>query len=95
MAEPTRQVGARIHISPDNAKLRRSWPDPRATTAARWKAHHDPSNLTVDEIRCLAEAAEAYTHMFEVSQRDLLPSHAAIRAHIAHGENGASSEPLI
>jgi hypothetical protein len=83
MAEPTKQVGSRIVISPGNKEQLRSWPDPTIAAEACWKAWHAPQHMTVAEIRRLVSAAQSYAYIFEISQKAFLPTHAAIRAHLA------------
>jgi hypothetical protein len=80
VTEPTKIVPGYIIISPDDPECRRTWPDPRASEEARWKASHDPTALTLAEIRQLATAAQTYAHIFGISQRQFLPTHSAIRA---------------
>jgi len=90
MPEPIKQVpGGFFEIDPENSTHRRTWPDPRASKEACWKAAHSPKTLTLQDVRRLASAAEAYAYVFSVSQKTFLPSHSAIRAHLAkNGEKG-------
>lgn len=82
MAEPTEQRGSHIAISPAVPALARSWPDPRDTRDVLWRAAHARDSLTAEDIRWLAQRASAYTHIFELTQQQFLPTHSAIRAHL-------------
>lgn len=83
MTETAKIANGFITISPDDPERRRTWPDPRASEEARWKASHNPEALTVAEIRQLATAARTYAYIFGIAQRDFLPTHSAIRAALA------------
>lgn len=84
MAEPTKQVPGRIVINPRDPKRSRSWPDPaRITDELFWQAKRDPSGLTREQVQTLCDAASAYAYIFSIPQRQFLPTHSAIRAHLA------------
>jgi hypothetical protein len=80
MTEPTRTIPGRIVVSPDDPERRRSWPDPRVLDHVIWAARYSPESLDHNNLRLLATVAEAYRHIFSISQRAFLPTHAAIRA---------------
>jgi hypothetical protein len=82
VAEQTQQVGSHIHISPDVREDARAWPDPRDPAEIIWRATYAPGALTPTELRWLAVRASSYAHIFELTQREFLPTHAAIRAHV-------------
>lgn len=82
MAEPTRQTSTRILISPDQKDQRRSWPDPRDPTEIMWRATYAPDSITKEDLRWLVDRASTYAHIFEITQKQFLPSHAAIREHL-------------
>lgn len=84
MSEPTKQVSGRIVISPDSKSRSRSWPDPRLLDDDLiWKTQHHPELLTALELRVLVDMASTYAYIFSIPQRSFLPTHAAIRAHLA------------
>lgn len=94
MAEPTKQVnGGYIVISPDDDRRSRTWPGPKRAGELEWKARYAPTSMTRSELLFLASVAHAYRHIFSISQREFLPSHAAIRAHLAApGARGQADE---
>lgn len=83
MSEPTKTVPTRIVISPDDPNRRRSWPDPRAAGDIAWRATHLPDSITRTDLLQLVSVVSAYQFIFSISQRQFLPTHAAIRAALA------------
>jgi hypothetical protein len=81
--EPTKQVPTRIVINPDDDRRSRSWPDPADLVDVAWKARYAQTAMTRSELLKLASAVDAYIHIFAMPRREFLPTHAAIRAHLA------------
>jgi hypothetical protein len=93
MPEPTKRVPGRIVISPDDKARSRSWPDPRLLDDDLvWKVQHNPDHLTRLELRRLMDMASTYAYIFSIPQRSFLPTHAAIRAHLATPAEPAAPE---
>ncbi len=90
MPEPTKRLpSGYIVISPDDPKLRRTWPDPSALDDVCWRAVYSPDSLTTADLMKLVSVAGAYGAVFERSQREFLPTHAAVRAALAAGTTTA------
>lgn len=93
MAEATQDgPGDTITIRPADPYTALHWPDPTGTRDARWRVWHAPDTVTVADMRALARAAETYDFMFQIPQRQLLPTHAAIRAHLADRHRTAGDD---
>lgn len=88
MSEPTRTVpgGRYIVISPDDKERRRTWPDPRDPAEVGWRATHNPDSVTRADLLWLVSVLDAYRQVFAISQREFLPTHAAIRGAVRTGE---------
>jgi hypothetical protein len=83
MAESTKQVPGRIVISPDDPRRSRTWPDPAELAELSWSCRYAPEEISRRDMLLLASAVDAYRHIFAMPQREFLPTHAAIRAHLA------------
>lgn len=93
MPEPTKTVpGGYLVISPDDRERRRTWPDPRELDDVTWRAIYSPDSITPADLRRLVSVASSYGHIFEISQREFLPTHSAIRAALA--DTADTEEPI-
>lgn len=92
--EPFKLLGDHsIVIRPDEPERRMTWPNPSATTDARWRVYHAPDALTRDDVLALARAAGAYQAVFERSVARWTAIHTTIRRAIVEHQRASWKEP--
>jgi hypothetical protein len=82
MAEPIKDLGSHLVISPEDRSKQRTWPNPVQVQDLVWRLLYAPSAITAQDRVMAASFLSAYAHIFSLSQREFLPTHAAVREHL-------------